>query len=877
MTTLKRLPLSQSSRNSSVCSAILLASLQLGAATYFIDFEGGDDTSDGLSIDSAWQHCPGDENATGQPGAIELAPGDEVIFKGGVRYEGSISVEFDGTEEQPIHYRGNTWPGLEDTHAIIDGARFIGGWQQCETAAEAFDNPNYANIYYTYLPVEVSPLNANLHEADESSGEEDFLWLAQNPNLSDPFFWDNYLEYLPVTNENLSRTTITAPDVFNQSDPDHWSGSHLAIWVNPNQVVIREIDSFDPETDTVQFEELGDYAIYPDERDQYFSIYNSPHALDQPGEYFVQTTPEPDGTYKAYLWPHSSVDLDTRISASVRKFGIDLGSHDYIAVEGFFITKMAGASNREGIGIGQVTGSSGATGHTIRDNVITHLRNTGNGYGGIYIAGNTGSLIENNTVSHCPRTAGIFCNGGSDLMIRGNRIIKVGRTNIRLYTCENAQVIGNEIRENHGNHANGITIYIASRNILVANNDIRNSGTPITFQDSGNLYFINNLVDASGLVANVNEWGLTNRGPWATGEIVFLHNTFINNSNHTALSIGGRGFVVQDDFDRLGYSESEVIALMEYLDEADYLAYRALGSEPDLIHFGNLSSAAVDLTQASDLVLDPEYESIRQEIYEIIESGFAKYPRIAKNNITDGGMVDHRIDRSHNIFTGLAWYQADRYGWSCGEGSTLEADLNALFLEPGNGDFRLSDSSLAIAMGIDVSEHYPTETFPDFDFSVDYDGGQRKRHDVGAYRYRTGAERWLDTCIPELMNEEDGLDRDSDGDGMRNLFEYACDLDPTVDDRASCADRIAVDALDQLRLCIRRDDPRLSFVCHTSTDLETWIANELSFGTDWAVEGTEFSIIEATQGSDVLWDVTLEASSSAAGRFYQLEAVYVEP
>lgn len=89
--------------------------------TYYVDFDAGSDGADGKSAQTAWKHAPGDAAATGAVAAVTLAPGDVVLFKGGVRYKGSIDVPASGTANAKIVYDGKgagTWgTGL----AVIDG------------------------------------------------------------------------------------------------------------------------------------------------------------------------------------------------------------------------------------------------------------------------------------------------------------------------------------------------------------------------------------------------------------------------------------------------------------------------------------------------------------------------------------------------------------------------------------------------------------------------------------------------------------------------------------------------------------------------------------------------------------------------------------
>jgi len=87
-------------------------SFQVQAATYYIDYEAGNDSNLGTSKEAAWKHCPGDSSAINNANKI-LQAGDIVIFKGGVEYTGNgnnklILINSNGTSGNYITYRGNT-------------------------------------------------------------------------------------------------------------------------------------------------------------------------------------------------------------------------------------------------------------------------------------------------------------------------------------------------------------------------------------------------------------------------------------------------------------------------------------------------------------------------------------------------------------------------------------------------------------------------------------------------------------------------------------------------------------------------------------------------------------------------------------------------
>lgn len=89
--------------------------------TYYVDFVAGSDSNSGLSPSSPWKHAPGDPSATGVPASTTLKPGDTVIFKGGVSYNGTIDINWNGQPGAPITYDGNSKGTFGTGKAIIDG------------------------------------------------------------------------------------------------------------------------------------------------------------------------------------------------------------------------------------------------------------------------------------------------------------------------------------------------------------------------------------------------------------------------------------------------------------------------------------------------------------------------------------------------------------------------------------------------------------------------------------------------------------------------------------------------------------------------------------------------------------------------------------
>lgn len=99
---------------SDICSA--------SAAIYYVDFSSGLDSNDGITTSAPLKHSPGDSNYS--PSGIaprSLSAGDTIHFKGGVQYNGTINVNWNGSFENSITYDGNSAGTWGSGKAIIDG------------------------------------------------------------------------------------------------------------------------------------------------------------------------------------------------------------------------------------------------------------------------------------------------------------------------------------------------------------------------------------------------------------------------------------------------------------------------------------------------------------------------------------------------------------------------------------------------------------------------------------------------------------------------------------------------------------------------------------------------------------------------------------
>ncbi|MGO8705783.1 MAG: hypothetical protein ACLQVA_18425, partial [Candidatus Brocadiia bacterium] len=198
----------------SLLIAVLLLGSPVWAATYYVDFDKGDDAQPGTTQATAWKHAPGDANSKNNPRSAALAPGDAVLFKGGVIYRGSVEIPASGKEGGLITYKGDGWGAGK---AVLDASIVFGAnWTRCASADELRGNANFDKIYYTD-----APKGYDFRTGTYENGE--FLYPCQDPTPSDQFHYDriDQLRVLPYKNPAVLQTESSVMDArnFTQTDP----------------------------------------------------------------------------------------------------------------------------------------------------------------------------------------------------------------------------------------------------------------------------------------------------------------------------------------------------------------------------------------------------------------------------------------------------------------------------------------------------------------------------------------------------------------------------------------------------------------------------------------------------------------------------------
>ncbi|MDH5557322.1 MAG: right-handed parallel beta-helix repeat-containing protein [Alphaproteobacteria bacterium] len=488
------------------------------ARIFYVDFESGQDNASGTSPDDAWKHAPGDPSAGGAPADIQLAAGDIVQFRGGIRYYGSINIPASGGEGSPIVYRGTGWG---NGRAIIDGSlpRSV-NWRKCRDETDCFGNPHWPQLYLGQAKNEIDPF-APLFLGPEP------LWLAQEPNQPKPLRYDDIEHYYKVEHTDpelrLTQEFVSAPWL---KPAASWNSAYLAWWVKNNAIEIVPVEGFDAATHTIHFRRLKN-KHYTD-RPTRFSILNRPVDVDRPGEYAVLPSKQ------LLLWPPIDSAAPGEVSIATQGSAIQSKSKSNVTIEGFEITRFYGSKEARWSGAGIVANGNPAKNLRIKNNLIYRIKSMA-GTGLIEVHNVTGAEIVGNRLDNSPFSSGIRFGKSRDVRIAENSISRIGRTGIRLIRVHDAVIGQNILHDINSIHGNGISVYLENTGIFVLDNVVYNTHRPFTFhgprkpgQGEARVYAINNVFVGDSGTAVAASWGTMTR-------LVFMNNIALNTGKGAGL------------------------------------------------------------------------------------------------------------------------------------------------------------------------------------------------------------------------------------------------------------------------------------------------------------------------------------------------------
>lgn len=484
----KRLLLALAMLFTALNSPLGVGAAQTPPRQYFVDYAKGDDGNNGQAPQQAWKHAPGDPQASGQPRAVRLGPGDRVIFAAGVVYRGTIDVTSSGTPDAPIIFEG-----ADGKPAVISGAERLSALPCAETAA-----------------CDGAPAGAVLLKLDRALAlagtifdDAGPLRLAQSPNPELVQYPDEPTEFYSIATNRIATGQVRLPAPTEDCLAD--CSMEIALWVQSNVVVTRPILAVTGGIATFDPQGLKFYT----DRDTRYALRGFRAFLDQPGEFL----PVGDGLVLALPRPGAAC-----CEIATGRGGFTLRKSSWVTIRNLEFRHMADG-NVFGKGIGIFANTPGIAGITITGNRLRNF-DLRSGTGAINLRGVSDLTISQNIISAIQRGSGIRLSGPSNgTTISDNRISQIGRTAIYLATLNDVEVTGNTIRDIRGVHGNGLTAYLGNQRVTFRRNTVVNAKQPATFHGSGpqnliphNLIFEQNVLIATPeSLGSLISWGQQTR------------------------------------------------------------------------------------------------------------------------------------------------------------------------------------------------------------------------------------------------------------------------------------------------------------------------------------------------------------------------------
>ena len=187
----------------SLLLVVLLSASQLSATTYYLDYDGGSNSNDGLSPATAWKDLFKIRNAN-------PAPGDVFLFKRGSVWAGlQLYITASGTSAQPIRY--GAYGSTQDDLPVITSVATI-------SDALATANWSAAGSNIWSLPLSASP-GRLLVDGNEVLRSSTLATLGQTDNAgaTGVWFYDttaSLLYYYSVQNPATTFTDFAGSQLF---------------------------------------------------------------------------------------------------------------------------------------------------------------------------------------------------------------------------------------------------------------------------------------------------------------------------------------------------------------------------------------------------------------------------------------------------------------------------------------------------------------------------------------------------------------------------------------------------------------------------------------------------------------------------------------
>jgi hypothetical protein len=516
--------------------------------TYFYVAKNGSNQNDGS--------CPTDQGhgvgpfATIQKGLTVLANrdavGDVLCIREGTYYEECTS--FGGINAVgPVVIRN-----YDNEEVCIDGGEPVTGWTPCD--------PNEASFRVCgMMPPGWDTYRADVYKAQVAASQ--IYAISDRPYYGVKLVYENeLLRPCGVINmpyavfpdlENFgwnmtSGTTVSIRDVTHLTEPNGFWGKAFVWFIGKqdNIAYCRTIHDSNALENTITFDACQAGVDWT----RKYWIFNHPHLLNDPGEYYWDPN-DANGYYTVYYYKRSSEsvsDLNSRMKVLSKTAGIRFAvSSSNLIIEGlqFRNCQTRGSYDYRGVYInGGPTGQSGLICATNWCNSMAGITIRNCTFENFY--GNEGAaivfgeceqdiVIDNCIVRDVGRGAGIRTYGESNdktqgVIIRNCTLERVWSSNIRPYFADNVQITGNTVSQFDGVHGNAVTVYGSCDNVLIAHNVITGGTNALVMKDTNGMYIFGNVFRSTDDSGSVSIWDVDYRA--VTGNLYVLHNTILTSS-----------------------------------------------------------------------------------------------------------------------------------------------------------------------------------------------------------------------------------------------------------------------------------------------------------------------------------------------------------
>ncbi|MDF1571177.1 MAG: BACON domain-containing carbohydrate-binding protein [Bacteroidales bacterium] len=247
-----------------------------GASVRYIDYENGDDASDGMSRSTPWKHHPWDDNATGL--AAQEKGIHTYVFKRGVIYRGQLSAEDSGSPLDPVRITSDPSWGLGEA-CFFGSERISGTWKRASTI-EAPGIPEPEKVWYIDIAL---PETKMVCEVDGDRFRQ--LHVARSPNYR--FTEDDPLRtWYKMTGKQVLSGDLWLTDNKNlvQDDPAYYRGA--TIFSQEDAIVMctvwkQDVLEWDPDHNRIRVDDANFGGV-----GSHYFIENTPFLLDTVNEFY---------------------------------------------------------------------------------------------------------------------------------------------------------------------------------------------------------------------------------------------------------------------------------------------------------------------------------------------------------------------------------------------------------------------------------------------------------------------------------------------------------------------------------------------------------------------------------------------------------------